>query len=302
MITIPSGSVAIIQAKEDHYKKIAPLLLDRLDDYVVQASLERYKELIERQLHNIVSGHPANLERLSRKTNRQFIANPGLRELIEYVFNYDWFITKKVTIYDGYDLAESLGVNVCVYCNRNYTHTVITQNREKITRPQFDHFFNKSTHPLLALSFFNLVPSCSICNSGIKHAADFTMEHHHHPYIDEFLSDFSFTYSYNTETKNGLMIHLDGGSIKTRRTLADMKTEIVYNTHTEDLSDLLTMRYKFSDNYLTILEENLLNGVSLNKNEIYRLAFGAELQDMNFGKRPLSKFKSDILKELGIIT
>ena len=29
---------------------------------------------------------------------------------------------------------------------------------------QFDHFYNKSKYPLLAISFYNLVPVCGTCN------------------------------------------------------------------------------------------------------------------------------------------
>ena len=39
----------------------------------------------------------------------------------------------------------------------------------------------------------------------------------------------------------------------------------------------------------------------LSKEETYRLLFGTELDAKDFHKRPMSKFKHDILKELGII-
>ena len=35
--------------------------------------------------------------------------------------------------------------------------------------------------------------------------------------------------------------------------------------------------------------------------EVYRLAFGVEYDETKFYKRPLSKFKKDILKELNLI-
>lgn len=31
---------------------------------------------------------------------------------------------------------------------------------------QFNHFYDKGTYPYLALSFYNLIPSCSTCNSS----------------------------------------------------------------------------------------------------------------------------------------
>ena len=38
----------------------------------------------------------------------------------------------------------------------------------------------------------------------------------------------------------------------------------------------------------------------ISKSEAYRLIFGVEYNEIDFHKRPVSKFKCDILKELGI--
>lgn len=61
----------------------------------------------------------------------------------------------------AYWLQRQLGVKVCPYCNRMYTTTLFGE--EKI-RPDFDHFYPKSKYPYLAVSLFNLIPSCSMCN------------------------------------------------------------------------------------------------------------------------------------------
>jgi hypothetical protein len=37
------------------------------------------------------------------------------------------------------------------------------------------------------------------------------------------------------------------------------------------------------------------------RSDVYRLAFGVQLDEAKFDRRPLSKMKKDILKELGII-
>ncbi len=61
----------------------------------------------------------------------------------------------------AYWLQSQLGVKVCPYCNRMYTTTSYGKKR---TRPEFDHFYPQSRYPYLAVSLFNLIPSCNICN------------------------------------------------------------------------------------------------------------------------------------------
>lgn len=64
----------------------------------------------------------------------------------------------------GRTWAQRIGVTTCPYCNRSYIFT----SSKSGTRPQYDHYFPKSKYPYLALSMYNLIPCCSICN-GLKH-------------------------------------------------------------------------------------------------------------------------------------
>ncbi|WP_152971471.1 hypothetical protein [Lacinutrix algicola] len=228
-----------------------------------------------------------------------------MKKDVGYVFSYDWFIDKTIKRYSGYDLAKMLDMPTCTYCNRNYTTTVISKNKKKIIRPQFDHYFDKKRHPLLSLSFFNLIPSCSTCNSNIKHGKEFSLNSHIHPYIDNVVDGFEFSYSYKSDPyyKNGLKVDVNVHSDRfLKNFLTDLEIEEVYNSHTDILYDLLYTKQAYSDRYLTILEDNILKGFHLSRKDIYRLVFGVYMENKNFEKRPFSKFKKDILSELGIIS
>lgn len=61
----------------------------------------------------------------------------------------------------AYWLQSQLNVKVCPYCNRMYTTTLYGKKR---IRPDFDHFYPQSRYPYLAVSLFNLIPSCNVCN------------------------------------------------------------------------------------------------------------------------------------------
>ncbi|MGN7986064.1 hypothetical protein ACTJKC_01925 [Pedobacter sp. 22226] len=298
MINIPTDSLKIAQARHDFLKKMRPLVTKRITTYNGRHSKRFLRSLIP-DIDKILIGEPSDLEIFNNRISG--IATANNIKAIRKVFDYEWFIAKTKTRYSAYHLAKALEVNVCVYCNRNYTHTVISKDKEKITRPQFDHFFNKKNNPLLALSFYNLIPSCSICNSGIKHEADFDLTFHNHPYVDDYIDDFSFTYKFTNDEPSGVVIKTETSNIKAHRTLKDLKTDLIYNTHSSELKELLRLKYAFSEKYLTILKANILQGTNIHRKELYNMAFGTEEDVKNFGNRPFSKFKNDILKELGII-
>ena len=195
-----------------------------------------------------------------------------------------------------------MDVATCTYCNRNYTSTIITKNGNKITRPQFDHYLNKSAHPFLALSLYNLIPSCAICNSSVKGSAHFSPITHIYPYQDNEIDNFRFTYNFSNSTSSGLEVKINTtAGTRLARTLEDMATEEIYSSNIGELQDMLRIRYSYSERYLGILADNVLEGHIHSKEELYRLAFGTELDSSKFNLRPLSKFKRDILEELKII-
>ncbi len=227
-------------------------------------------------------------------------------EKIKGVFDYNSFIVKDKVL--SYELAMVSNRNTCTYCNRLYTNVVMPKdertkrvnNNTRITRPFFDHWFSKSKYPILGLSFFNLIPSCAVCNSSIKSDADFTLSNYVHPYYQEANQNFSFSYASQTVHENNVKIIATANS-KIDRTLKAFKIKEVYDAHSaHELKDLLELRYKYSDNYLNTLF-NATFDVTVSKREVYRMIFGVEYDDVNHHKRPFSKFKRDILEKLGIV-
>lgn len=61
---------------------------------------------------------------------------------------------------DKKELVRITGVTVCPYCNCNFINVT-----EDANTSQLDHFFPKNVYPLLALCFYNLIPSCYGCNN-----------------------------------------------------------------------------------------------------------------------------------------
>ena len=95
------------------------------------------------------------------------------------IFDYDKF-SKANSNNQGaaYWLQHQLDVKVCPFCNRIYTTTLFNRN----VRPAFDHFYPKSIYPYLAVSLFNLIPICDICNKAKSDRIDSII----YPYDESF--------------------------------------------------------------------------------------------------------------------
>jgi hypothetical protein len=110
-------------------------------------------------------------------------------ELLTRVFQYDNWRTSNAC---G-TLFEWLGIEVCPYCNaeivfRDYTRDFVVVS--------FDHFYDKATYPYLALSFYNLIPACKICNETYKNTRPFSIDSHLHPYLDCYNERNTFDHNY----------------------------------------------------------------------------------------------------------
>ncbi|GAA4149552.1 hypothetical protein GCM10022217_01630 [Chryseobacterium ginsenosidimutans] len=259
-----------------------------------------HKRCLKIFLKEIILANPDKLIRIFNLFENKF-PNTDYR----LIFDYKWFSSKSRK-YGTYELAKILGIRICCYCNRNYTTTVIRKN-EKISRPQFDHFYYKKKYSILALSFYNLIPSCSLCNTTFKGEKDYNILH---PYIDNIVSNFGFTaipqnittlLNVNEDFKINI-VKKDKKNIlnsKLDESIKLFKIKEMYSSNGSEIKDLFLLRYKYSDKYLEELQKMTKN--KFTKPELYRLAFGAEINETDFEKRPFSKLKKDILKELKIL-
>lgn len=68
----------------------------------------------------------------------------------------------------AYWLQQQLNVDVCPFCNRIYTSTIFRGN----VRASFDHFYPKGVYPYLAISLFNIIPICDVCNKNKSDSAE----------------------------------------------------------------------------------------------------------------------------------
>lgn len=101
-----------------------------------------------------------------------------LDKLEVFVKEYNYF--KRAKEWNAYKFQKGLEVIICPYCNSQFTF--IFESSTGRSRAPLDHFFDKDTYPFLAISLYNLVPSCKVCNSDLKHTNTVSLNTHYSPF------------------------------------------------------------------------------------------------------------------------
>ena len=167
--------------KELERQEAKDLLKQRKYNKFYQYFYGKHGNLKENNIKNLLLADKQQMEKYINKFGK--ISRNNSKELCEKIFRYDTFSGRKC----AYNILKIQKVKVCPYCNRQY---IFTLGNHKV-RPQFDHYYPKSIYPYLALSIFNLIPSCSICNQA-KSSFDTHDCPILYPYEEEFGDEVRF--------------------------------------------------------------------------------------------------------------
>ena len=199
--------------------------------------------------------------------------------------------------YNTYEFVKALDLKTCPYCNRNYTF-VVDEKSGKL-RPEIDHFYPKSIYPFLAMSFYNLIPSCPICNHTKSSKVS---ENLINPY-DIKDDDFKFTYKptdisfYQIESKKYDSDSFEIEFKNHNENIDIFKLDELYKQHKDIVVDLLMKKAYYPKSYIEELEKNF----RFTKDEIYRYLLNNYKNNEDLHKRPLSKLIKDISEELELL-
>ena len=233
-----------------------------------------------------------------------------------FVERYKEKLESRYNKIDKKELVRITGVTVCPYCNRNFINVT-----EEANTSQLDHFFPKNEYPLLALCFYNLIPSCYGCNNK-KSTSKFYIS----PY-DESITDIDELLKFSLNIKSADFINNSESidiiikddiseeelkqleskdKLSVRQKLLKDKyvidTRSLYKLHTDVVQELLWKQEVYSNSYKIKLEEILATSdKKFSKYEIDRMIVGYYTDKENYGKRPLSKMVTDISKEIGLV-
>lgn len=255
--------------------------------------------LDEEKIKKLVIGNPATLKEAIIQIG--VIKDDSVKETFKK--GYINFCSRKF----GRNWAQRLGVTVCPYCNRSY---IFTSNR-KGTRPQYDHYFPKSIYPYLALSMYNLVPCCAVCN-GLKRDSDTMKSPIIYPYQESYGDQITFDekgvnvdtitawlgaaqkYEVKIQYKDGIPPDFRE---KVEQAVKIFQLEDLYSKHSDYIRDILRTAYIYRDDYLEDLVAQYPD-LFHSKQEAKDFVFLNYLDENDWGKRVLAKLTHDIAKKV----
>lgn len=205
---------------------------------------------------------------------------------------------------------KSLNLNTCFYCNIDFINVFQDENNENKNHFTLDHIFPKAEYPFFSISLFNLVPSCSPCNSKFKHTKEFKIEaslskiipssedYEFNNLIDFRLKDAENYIIMNNEKDLVVeLVNLNKKVDEKKRDNIDeyffiFKLKGRYEYHKGKAFDIIEKRQKYSDTQIN--EMSKLLGIS--SNQIKKDIFGKECFEST--NQPFEKYKQDIAKQI----
>jgi len=340
MVKIEHSKADLTQFATDHYTALRqrPYEIEvKLREFARDAGTHAptqhavFAQLLATNLKTLITGWPDELEQIKPSLTRAFknvlkiLPSPSTpanikktkadyKIALQKVFDYKKF-TNTYSGYGAYAFTKKLGVNVCPYCNRQYTFTL--DNKTGKTRPELDHFLDKASHPYFGLSFFNLVPSCHICNANLKGSKKFTNTQYLNPYTTCFNDILNFRIGVKTEDfingkvgsftiKQEPAIGADKKIVaKAKRNAEIFQHSELYNNHQDLVIELLQKAYYYTPSRRKELAALQAAGTGnllfKDEAEVNRFITGTYTEAVEIGKRPMSKLVRDIGKELGLL-
>lgn len=314
------GIVANKSLAEDHWKDVSETLIKRLKKLIRLKEITFEKETVKLSdeleivfrfllrddtLKKLIIAEPEELKKLIKDVEEIFptFINRGDQNKKEanFKFLYNVFVHHGYNLMDNLSFIQRLQLDTCVYCNRSYTFHLDEKGEPK---PEIDHFYPKGIYPFLAVSYFNLVPSCQTCNGyGGKHSSDTYLDEVQNPYLitnDDYRFSFdllSLDFKNPISKKGAIKITMPkqiGPNTKL------FKLEKLYQKHEDHVLELLVKsKLDYTEKYREYLKS--YQGLNFSNSEIDRMIIGNYTNVDELHKRPLSKLYRDIALELGLI-
>ncbi|EJU08479.1 hypothetical protein [Fusobacterium hwasookii] len=231
------------------------------------------------------------------------------------LFSYDKF-PNHTGKWNRHKLLYLMGIEVCPYCQRNYINH-FEENNDKRTTADLDHFYPKSLYPFLALSLYNFIPSCQICNSRFKGSKDtYNSVYPYEESFDDLGAKFNTSkeiiYEILGEKDFEFFVNIDYGNLKNediekiKNSISNLGLDKVYKkSHNHYIKELLDNIEKYPKNYLESCVE-IFDGYDKDENKKEKIIkYFIDIVKEPYRKRigngePLAKLTKDILDEFKI--
>jgi len=286
--------------REKHISEISPKIRKYIKK-VITPTNESCLNYIDKNLDFIIGATADELDDIINEFEDKF--PDALKDstilhdvLKNKIFGFAYKNWRRWKNYNPYTFVEAMGLKTCPYCNRNYIFSV--NKRSKKLRPEIDHFYPKSKYPFLAMSYGNLIPSCSVCNHTKHNKYDSKLVNPYsinkgNFYLTLKPNSIDFTLveaeKYNFSSFD---IEIRGSA---KRNIEIFKLQELYSQHKDEVLELLIKKAYYPKSYI-----KELTAFGFSQDEIYRYLFSNYSQEEDLHKRPLSKLVKDIAQELGL--
>lgn len=307
----------MIKIQKDNLEQLANKHYEAIADYIKTKSKKYTLDLLDTQVKMCFNGNwdfkklilakPNELEYLSA-----IYKSKCCNEFKFFQTLYDYFNQKdkfkyKNEDYNAFELVNSLNISTCPYCNRNGIHNIKSSKKRT---SELDHFYAQSKYPFFAMSFYNLIPSCKVCNQ-LKSNED---KQYINPYDDRFdfnrnakftfkVNDVSFIYSqkgFDLKYKFTKDISYEEKKrIVNNRKVFELKD--LYSNHKDVVLELIQKAQIYNESYIDELYQKYEGSLFKNREDVLRHITGGYVEDGDINKRPLSKLIKDISEELELI-
>lgn len=289
--------------KEAYYKKIADSKADKFQGLTFEEYYNKhYKKSLKYDLKDILCGDFEKLLEIKNKLAKKNVNS------IKKFFNYDKQtstkfkpLISKLQPKISKFFEQNVEVHTCYYCNIDFINTFKKQNKLK-NGFTLDHVLEKADYPYLALSLYNLVPSCYVCNSKVKDSKilfdDFSPTNKQFDFNEKVkFKSFITNCNLQIEKENDFYIKLiENFSNKFDEYIESLNLNNRYEYHKYKVLEMIEKRKKYPDSRI----EELAKLTNQSTEEVKQDLFGIYINE-DLHVKPLSKLIKDISEELNLI-
>lgn len=292
--------------KDNYYKIISTRKMQKFKDITFESYYNKYvkHKLSNYSLKDILCGDFQQLVKIKNTIGTKYQSKSNL---IKQFFNYD----KKTKAFKAKTslfqtkvskfIEQNIEVHSCYYCNIEYINKFESSNGKIKNSFTLDHMIDKATYPFLALSLYNLIPSCYTCNTKVKHSheiknlspSDNKFDFNEKVKFKTFLTNENLQIN---KTNDIALLLKEDFSNKFDKYIEILQLDNRYKYHKNKVVEMIKKREDYPDSRI----KELSNLTKKTEEEIKQDLFGIYL-DEDLHKQPLGKLIKDISEELKLL-
>jgi len=262
---------------------------------IIFVESEKIKSLIYKIELRIIE--QSKIKYKKEKNQQKFIYEA--KEELKEVFKYENKFQEVISNF----FEKELKTKTCYYCNIHYVNEYKVDEEEYKNEFTLDHYYDKGSYPYLALSLYNLIPSCYVCNSKLKKTIELDVLPPNSKGFDfDKRVKFKLLLSKNCKnlnfkSKDDIEIPLkEKYSSKYKNYIEVFKLNDRYSAHKDIVYEIMKNAELYPNSRLKELQE--LTGIPYQeiKKDIFKLVDN----EADLSKEPFSKLIKDISQELGL--